>query len=92
MVSKKNVYLWFLLTIKPNINIYQYNIKPAMNIYIKILIYLMLHAKLPVLGYACKQVTRYAFQLWDMHAGYEIYICMLHSQLKKKPPLSAVSI
>ena len=43
----------------------------------------MLHAKLPVLGYACKQVTRYAFQLWDMHAGYEIYICMLHSQLKK---------
>ena len=34
----------------------------------------MLHAKLPVLGYACKQVTRYAFQLWDMHAGYEIYI------------------
>ena len=62
-----------------------------MNIYIKILIYLMLHAKLPVLGYACKQVTRYAFFLWDMHAGYEIYMHVTFT-IKKKPPLSAVSI
>ena len=50
----------------------------------------MLHAKLPVLGYACKQVTRYAFFLWDMHAGYEIYMHVTFT-IKKNTFLGCLS-